>query len=831
MTSHPRRIRGLAGRGVTLGLLVLFAPAARPSDSAESHQQAATLAQRQPLVVGSISDIYPYSYLDGDGHLVGFASEILEAVARAENLQVERINGPAAEVRERFLNGEFDVLEYHAVSPQRLPYAEFTVPFLSIQGCIFVRKNGPVRELQDLEGRPFGMIGTSGQGERFLKDSRINAHIVAEPSQEAMLEKVSDGELDACFVSQLTELSVSTRRHITNLRMLGRPLNGYEIQQAFAVHAGDAELLTRLNEGLAIIHHSGEYDRIYQRNFSQYGSYILSAEDVELYASIVLAFSLIVAIWGYFRQRKLRKELSAQAAKLAEQGALLQALYDNIPVAMTVIETGPAPHRVLSMNRQAASLYSLDTTANGPLDELPVSEDIRGHLKEAAARAPGIPLVTTRETLLRSGKRLLEITAVPLAPPSGAAPQRICVLVEDITDRRQQEAEVARSRKLRAIGELVGGIAHEFNNLLTPVMLKAGEIQITRRDDEELQRDIDVISQAVQRTAELTRRLLTFGRKADHRAESVRIATIAAGCSDLLRNTIDRRIEWEQVIPPDLPALYFNATDLNQILLNLLLNARDALMERLSGRNPASWIPKITVEAEHLPPEAHQAPMNQAGKPLLGWQRLTVRDNGLGMPPDVVDRIFEPFFTTKDVGKGTGLGLATVWHLVNDAGGSVHVESSLGAGSAFLIMLPVWPSPERVASSAVVSAEGRGVRVLLVEDELLVSAPIIQVLRRNGHKVHHIENGLEAWTHLESNLGAYELLIIDVNLPGMNGIDVVARARGREFQGRIFMVSGRFTSSDMSALTRLRIDHSLTKPFNVQQFLGAVNKSLEGAGV
>ncbi|HEY5227557.1 MAG TPA: ATP-binding protein, partial [Opitutaceae bacterium] len=417
---------------------------------------------------------------------------------------------------------------------------------------------------------------------------------------------------------------------------------------------------------------------------------------------------------------------------------------------------------------------------------------------------------------------------VPLISANGVAQERICVLVEDVTDRRQQEAEVARSRKLRAVGELVGGIAHEFNNLLTPVMLKAGEIQMSRPDDEELQRDVDVITQAVQRTAELTRRLLTFGRKADHRAESIRLSTIAAGCFDLLKHTVDRRIEWDHVIPTDLPPLYFNSTDLNQILLNLLLNAKDALMERLSGRNSASWTPKITVEASQLPLDAYQLPASHLGKPLLGWQVLTVRDNGLGMPPDVVDRIFEPFFTTKDVGKGTGLGLATVWHIVNDAGGYVKVESTHGAGSAFIILLPVWPTTEAPAAAAIAGAPARAVRVLLVEDEMLVSTPIIQVLGRNGHKVSHYANGLEAWKHLESNLGGYDLLIIDVNLPGMNGIDVVSRAREHDFQGRIFMVSGRFTSADMSALTRLRIDHSLTKPFNVQQFLQAVNKSLDG---
>jgi len=163
---------------------------------------------------------------------------------------------------------------------------------------------------------------------------------------------------------------------------------------------------------------------------------------------------------------------------------------------------------------------------------------------------------------------------------------------------------------------------------------------------------------------------------------------------------------------------------------------------------------------------------------------------------------------------------------VNDAGGRVTVESALGKGSEFHILLPVRPATEMAKPVVAAKAPVKAVRLLLVEDEILVAQPIIKLLERGGHKVRHFENGLDAWRHLETNLGAYDLLIIDVNLPGMNGVDIVARARERDFQGRIFMVSGRFTSADMSALTRLRIDHSLTKPFNVQQFLEAVNESL-----
>jgi signal transduction histidine kinase/ActR/RegA family two-component response regulator len=824
---HPREIPSLPLL-LTLALALALLPcaAARGQGAGQAPAADVPLAQRQPLVVGTYSDAYPYSYVDANGQLGGFAVDLLDSVASAVNLRIERVVGPADQIRQRFQAGEFTMLQYHGVTQDRRAYAEYSVPFMILQGCIYVRTGSAIHRLQDLNGQPFGIIGTTGVGERLLRDNGISARFVPAQSQEDLLEKVATGDVAAIFMSQLTELSVARKLHLRGITMLGNPLNGYEIRQAFAVHPGDAELLARLNEGLAVIHNTGEYDRIYRKHFGQFGSYILSGSELELLGAVVLGIGFLTALWGFFRQRGLRRELSEQASKLAEQGALLKALHNNVPMAMTVIEESPAGPVVILMNRQACGLYALDEGVKlGPLDAMPLTDDVRQHLREAAAEA-GAGVVTTREVRLAIGRRTLETTSVPLETGARSG-SRVCVLVEDVTSRLQRDAEIARSRKLRAVGELVGGIAHEFNNLLTPVMLKAGEIQLSRPDDLPLQQDIDAITQAVHRTAELTRRLLTFGRKIDHGAEAVKLGTVTAGCFDLLRHTVDRRIRWESAIPESLPPLLFNATDLNQILLNLLLNAKDSLMERLAGANPEGWRPVILVEASQLPADAFEPPLGHKGKTLLGWQRLVVRDTGLGMESDTVERIFEPFFTTKEVGKGTGLGLATVWHLVNDAGGRVEVESTHGVGSEFRVLLPVWPSVVKQKPAAVLSEPVRPSRVLLVEDEAIVAGPIIEILRRNGHQVHHIDNGTEAWLHLRDRMGAYDLLIIDVNLPGISGIEIVENARGNDFKGRILMVSGRFSTSDMSALTRLKIDQSLSKPFDIQQFLDAVHESLE----
>jgi len=153
--------------GCLLGLLVA-APQARPQVSPESAIQLTPLSQRQPLIVGAYTDAYPYSFLDSDGRLAGFAVDVLDAVARAVNLRIERVSGPAVQVRERFQNGEFEMLQYQGVSSPN-SYAEFSVPFLSLQGCIYIRDDGAVSNLKDLNGKPFGMIGTTGQGEKLLR--------------------------------------------------------------------------------------------------------------------------------------------------------------------------------------------------------------------------------------------------------------------------------------------------------------------------------------------------------------------------------------------------------------------------------------------------------------------------------------------------------------------------------------------------------------------------------------------------------------------------------------------------------------------------------------
>jgi signal transduction histidine kinase len=487
----------------------------------------------------------------------------------------------------------------------------------------------------------------------------------------------------------------------------------------------------------------------------------------------------------------------------------------------------------VSVNHEAARMFELGPAPllPQPLDQMPLAAHWRGHLEEAVNHWRAAGQFQQRETQPAATQQLLETSVVPLGADD-AGTLRVCVLTADVTSRRLLDLEVAQSRRLRALGELVGGIAHEFNNLLTPVLMTTSHSRSRHHVDPESREGFAVIEQAALRAADLTRRLLTFGRKVDERAQPVRLAEAVDNCFALLRPTVDRRIVWSFRPAPGLPAIPFNPTDLSQIVFNLVINARDTLLEKLAHPPDAAWTPQLNVSVDEIPVAEGPPRLTSALRTPAAWQRLRVEDNGRGIAPDIVERIFEPFFTTKEVGKGTGLGLATVWHLVTEAGGDVSVESTPGEGACFQVLLPRWGArpPDAAGGAAVhpAAAYPPPVRVLLVEDEPLVARAALALLQHAGHLVTHQPDGAEAWAYLSAHAEDCDLLLADINMPQMNGVDLVRHARGIGFRGRILMMSGRVTPEEKRALDELRIDGILGKPFTAEQLRAAVQKVLAG---
>ncbi|MBE2215178.1 MAG: transporter substrate-binding domain-containing protein [Opitutaceae bacterium] len=781
----------------------------------------------EPIVIAASEVFYPYSYRDDDGQLKGFAVDITDAVARAKALRIERVTLGNAALGDALRGGKVEVIQFWSETPARREWAAFSVPIVTFETIIVVRRDEPrIRTPADLAGKVVAIGQPGTVGARYLRENHPTATAAEDPTTEEFLRKVSAGTYDAAVLSRLTAVSMIERFGLRNLRVLDAPIPGhdYDVRYCFAVRREDVALLGHLNEGLAIIRTTGEFDAIFQRWFGRHVGRHYTRTEVLAYVSAALLLALMTAMWGLLRQRSLLRRIHGQSDQLAEQRSLLAALHERHPLATLIFALAPGQAPLLvSINPEAARLLRLPP-ATGPgtgLDQLQLAPDLAALMHEALARGKTRETPETWESRLPGSRQLLETTVVSLGH-AGASGHRVCVLLADITHRRLADEELSHSRRLRALGELVGGIAHEFNNLLTPIIGTTNLLRTERRDDAPLQGDLALVDQAARRAADLTRRLLTFGRRTEEHPAAVRLADAVQSCFDMLKPTVDRRVQWHAAVPADLPKPAINPVDLNQVLFNLVINARDTLLARLARPHDPDWTPRLSVTAGALPPPAHQPRRPGPGRVVDGWVRITVEDNGEGIAPEVIDRIFEPFFTTKETGKGTGLGLATVWHTVTEAGGDVQVDSRPGEGSRFHILLP--HAPETAADAGPARADAPGPdpavprrrecgRILLAEDEPMVARTTLRLLSQMDFSATHAPDGMAAWELLERNSRAFDVLLLDVNMPRLSGVDLVRRVRRLGYAGRVVMMSGRVAEEDIATLRALGVDYILPKPF------------------
>jgi ABC-type amino acid transport substrate-binding protein len=278
----------------------------------------------QPITVGAAVDSYPYSYLGKDKQCEGFAVDLLDAIARVMSIRIKRVNASASELADLFQKGDLDMLQSFSPGPGREDYADFSALYMLLQGGYFVRKNEPrYQSPAELNNAEVAIPGYNSIGEKYLRDNSITARLVHTRSVEESLNELNAGKHDAAFAARLSALAYIERDHLENICALGQPLVGYEIRNCFAVRKGDAILLSRLNEGLAIINRSGEYDTIYLKWFGRFENSLISREQVFIYVAAALALALAITTLGLLRQRALRKRLARQSQRIAESESIL----------------------------------------------------------------------------------------------------------------------------------------------------------------------------------------------------------------------------------------------------------------------------------------------------------------------------------------------------------------------------------------------------------------------------------------------------------------------------------------------------------------------------
>ncbi len=391
-------------------------------------------------------------------------------------------------------------------------------------------------------------------------------------------------------------------------------------------------------------------------------------------------------------------------------------------------------------------------------------------------------------------------------------------LLTDITERRRLEAELRQSQRMESIGQLAGGVAHDFNNILTVIQCNTSMLLADKDFPEAYHEPIGQIEQSSTFAAGLTRQLLVFSRKQVLQRASVNVATAIQQTSRLLSRVIGENIALEVTVPPDLPPIFADSGMIEQVLLNLAVNARDAMPK--GGR--------LTIRASLVEvDDAYRrgVPQARSGR----FIRISVGDSGSGIAPDVLPRIFDPFFTTKELGKGTGLGLSTVYGVIQQHQGWIEVDSKVGAGSEFRVHFAcLEASPESAAPArAEPPRPGHAGTILVVEDEAFVRMTSCNILRRQGYEVLEATSPQAAMGLWEAERDRVDLLFTDIVMPGgMSGRELAELLRRDRPELKVLFTSG--YSSDLLGNDFIKGPSSffLQKPFGVAELKRTMSECL-----
>jgi two-component system cell cycle sensor histidine kinase/response regulator CckA len=504
-----------------------------------------------------------------------------------------------------------------------------------------------------------------------------------------------------------------------------------------------------------------------------------------------------------------------EAASLT-QSTNLQTLLDVLPIGLALVDRDG---RFLTMNQafcQAAGF-------KGPAlpvypGDLVVKED-KAAVADAVRRNARGPAMSGDLAIRLSGQSS-EPVALTIAGLRGLGDAAVLLLLKDNSEEAKLKRQVAQATKMQVVGQLAGGVAHDFNNILTAIIGHSDLMLMRHTPGDSDYDDIQQIKSNSNRAAGLTRQLLAFSRQQTLRPQVLQLPDVVSEVSHLLKRLLGETVELVVKHGRNVGPVRADPGQLEQVIVNLAVNARDAMAETRGG---VLTIQTYSVKADQV------AELGSDILPVADYSALSVTDTGCGIPASVLGKIFEPFFTTKEVGKGTGLGLSTVYGIVKQSGGFIFADSKVGQGTRFVIYLPVHREEAGAARSRKLGKAkqdelwGSGT-VLLVEDEPMVRTVAERALTRHGYTVICADNGEDALEVLDRG-EHIDLLISDVVMPGMDGPTMVREARKSRPDLKILFMSG---YAEEQLRNSIDIDHVnfLPKPFSVTELAEAARRTL-----
>jgi len=510
-------------------------------------------------------------------------------------------------------------------------------------------------------------------------------------------------------------------------------------------------------------------------------------------------------------QRAIREsEQEERSRHIEEKNRQQAALLDKAQDAILVKDVAD---QILFWNKSAERIYGWTAS------EMIGRKEAEFLTKEAAQYEEARQILLEKGNwtgelvkLNRGGNELIVESHWTLVPGDLENPESVFIIDTDITEKKALEAKFLRSQHMDNIGALAGGIAHDLNNALAPVIMGV-ELLRDRKDESAREKFLDIIQSNARRASELVKQILGFARGSGGQSGPVRLQDLIGEMGKLIQDTFPKSILFSaRTAGKNLWTVQGDATELHQVLLTLCVNARDAMPR--GGR--------LTLSAQNLMLDVATAlSMNAAPGPCV---MISVADTGAGIPPEVLPRIFEPFFTTKQGQGGTGLGLATVAGIVKRHGGFIDIKTQAGKGTEFNVYLPAIDSVETAAarSKEAVLPAGHGELILVIDDEATLLELTRTTLETFGYRVVTAQNGLQGIRQFRENQDEIKLVVTDTDMPYMDGIGTIRAIRGLRPELPVIIASG--AKRDTEHLRGMDIGHleSLGKPYSLDQLLLAV---------
>ena len=783
-----------------------------------------------------VYDNYPLVFVEKNGKVSGFLIDILEYIGSKENWKIDYVPGSWTDCLERLERQEIDLLVGIEYSRARNKLYDFTYDnVLSDWGIIYTQKKSKINQIVNLDNKKIAVVHNDihyNNLRNLAEQFKLKCRFIEAYEYDAILELIAQKRVDAGVVDRLYGLEHEKYFEVSRSSIILSPADIH-----FAVpkkrHGG---LIRAIDKHLTPL--KADKGSIYHQSLDKWTpqnvQWVLPKWFVPLLAMagglllLFLGTGLILRAQVKAKTAELsliNEELRAEIAERKRVEEALRLTQFSVENAGDAVFWMGSDARFIFVNDAACSSlgYSREELLSMTVHDIDPNFPAvawQEHWRQIKER--GSFMIESRHKSKDSKIFPVEITVNYL---EFEGKEYNCAFARDITERKEAEkerekmqAQFRQAQKMEAVGTLAGGIAHDFNNLLQAVQGYAQLLQMRKGEEDSGQRELSQIIRAAERGADLTQQLLTFSRKVEselrpidlnHEVESVRL---------LLERTIPKMIQMEFHLAENLKIVEADPGQVEQILMNLAVNAKDAMPE--GGR--------FIVETANVTLDENYCMIHPEARPDE-YTQLTVSDTGHGMNKKTLEHIFEPFYTTKETGKGTGLGLATVYGIVKSHKGHITCHSELGEGTTFKIYFPAIESEEKIVRTQEPLAAARGGEetILLVDDEEPIRILGSQILEEFGYTVLTAADGESALQLYQEEHQRIALVILDLIMPGMGGKRCLGELLKVNPEARVAIASGYSPDGPTREILKNGAKGFVSKPYDMRQMLNVVREVLD----